>query len=316
MPIITSSLGSQRPDLSDAIYQYDPAGVNFKADEIFPPVNVNTQAGTIEVVTRESLLKLNETLRTPGAGYNRINNYLEPLTYNCKDYGLEYAIDYGYKQTIQYNQEEGAMRAIKMGILNKREYDAMALLLNTSTWTGAALYTDVATTWVTVATCDPVANVIAAKKKVRDATGVEPNAVIMSQLNFDYCLQSTLIRGSIQYTEVPTLQAVANSLPGLFGVDKVIVPNSRYDSGGEGISTTTTTATASDSYVSVARLGVAGDVVSPSVGHTLVYDEDSGLPYVSESYWQESNRSMIYRVRHNIEMKVIDPYFAHLLKVD
>ena len=109
---------------------------------------------------------------------------------------------------------------------------------------------------------------------------------------------------------------VGNSLPGLLGVEKIIVVPARYDSGAEGVSTSSTTAVASDSYVSVAAIGNAEDPMTPSVGHMLYWSEDAALPYTAESYWEDQTRSMIYRVRNFHQLKVIDKYFAHLLKVD
>ncbi|HQN47182.1 MAG TPA: hypothetical protein PK034_09010 [Rugosibacter sp.] len=309
-----SSLARQRPDLSDAIYQYRP--VTFKADEIFPPLAVSEQKGQIEVVTRESLLKIPATLRVASAAYNRINEYLEPIDYDCKEYGLEIVDSYGSRQTVQYNRERGKMLHVTHGLLLDREKKALDTIFDTATWTGAALYTDVTTTWATVASADIIGDVYAAKKKVRDYTGVSPNAVIMSELNYEYCLRNKDIRASIQYTAAPTIQMVANSLPGLLGVEKIIVVSARYDSNPEGVSTSSTTAIASDSYVSVAAIGNAEDPMTPSVGHMMYWAEDALLPYTAESYWEEQTRGMVYRVRNHHQLKIVDPCFAHLLKVD
>jgi len=309
-----SSLARQRPDLSDAIYQYRPPA--FKAEEIFPPLAVSEQKGQIEVVTRESLLKIPTTLRVGSGAYNRINEYLEPIDYDCKEYGLEIVDSYGTRQTVQYNRERGKMLHVTHGLLLDREKKALDTIFDTATWTGAALYTDVATTWSTVASADIIGDVYSAKKKVRDYTGVSPNAVIMSELNYEYCLRNKDIRASIQYTAAPTIQMVANSLPGLLGVEKIIVVSARYDSNPEGVSTSSTTAIASDSYVSVAAIGNAEDPMTPSVGHMMYWAEDALLPYTAESYWEEQTRGMVYRVRNFHQLKVVDPYFAHLLKVD
>lgn len=316
MPIISGTLGTQRPELSDALYQYNPDGINFVADQIFPPLNVSEQAGQMEVVSRETMLKLNESGRAKGGAYNRINDYLEVVDYNCKDYGLEITDNYGYRQTIQYNRELGKVRAIKMGIQLAREKRVAETILNATTWTGAALYTDVTTAWGTVSSADPRSDVVAAKKKVRDATGVNPNALILSELNLDYLINNAKLRAELAYTTMPTEAQVVAALPAMFGLEKLIVIGARYDSEPEGVSTSTTTACGGDSYVSVARVGNANDPVSPGVGFTPVFDEDSGLPYIVESYWEEQTRSMVYRVRHNICEVVVDAAFAHLLKVD
>ena len=54
----------------------------------------------------------------------------------------------------------------------------------------------------------------------------------------------------------------------------------------------------------------------PSVGRTFLWESDSPDNATVESYRDEKHRSDVFRVRQNVEEKVIDKYFAHLMKVD
>jgi hypothetical protein len=315
MPLYNSNFGTQRPELADALYEYQPDGVNYFADLIAPRIQVSEASGQFEVVKRETMLQNTDDARTPTGEYKELDAELTKLDYTTTDRGLTHTLKDGDRQTIQLNREMMTMRLLKGTLMRNREKRIFDLLFNTSTWTGADLYTDTATTWATVATCDPVADVIAAKKKVRDNSGVEPNAVIMSATNFDYCLISTKIRGFLSGIKTPSAADVANELPRLMGVNQVIVCNAVRNTAPEGKSASITPI-CSNSYVSVAHLGSAGDPSAPAVMLSPEFAEDSANPYVVESYISDEKRGLVYRVRNHIGELVVEKYFAHLLKVD
>lgn len=309
-----SALSVQRPDLMDALYEYNPTGIRLAADQIFPILNVPEQRGEVEVVTRESLLTPTEAKRSKGGNYNEINETLEPKQYSCQDYGLVIVDKYGHRETVQYNRERGKVEHVTFKLMLERERRAFAAIMDTSVWTGSALQSDAGTDWVTIATADPVADVVAAKKKVRDATGVNPNALILSALNLDYLLTNAKIREQIQGSAIPTQAVIFEQLAGLMGLEKIIVSDAVYNTSAEG-KTATLSSVASDTYVSVARVGIADNPAAPSVGFTPNWTEDSGMPYIVESYYNDDARAMKYRARHNVDEWVVEPYLAHLIKV-
>lgn len=315
MPIYNSGLGTQRPELADALYQYNPDGVTYWADVIAPRIAVNEQSGKIEVVTRATMLQTADDVRKPNGEYAGLDAYLTAIEYTTSDRGLEHTLKTGNRTTIQLNEEEMIMRLLKGTLMRNREKRVMDAFFNTAVWTGADLYTDITTTWATSATCDPVADVIAAKKKVRDNSGVEPNAVIMSALNFDYCLISTKIRGFLAGIKTPAAADVANELPRLMGVDQVIVVKGVYNSANEGLPVVISPIV-SNSYVQVAKIGTTGSPAEPSVMLTPEFAEDSANPYVVESYNSDAKRGIVYRVRNHVGELVAEKYFAHMLKVD
>jgi hypothetical protein len=58
-------------------------------------------------------------------------------------------------------------------------------------------------------------------------------------------------------------------------------------------------------------LGGTGGGSGGGVGHGDVADRDDGL--IVEEYREEQTRSWIYRARHNVDEKVLDASFGHLL---
>jgi len=315
MPLYNSGLGTQRPELADALYGYQPDDVTYWADVIAPRTPVSESSGNLEVVTRATMLQTINDARTPTGEYIELDAYLNKVAFTTTDRGMTHTLKDGDRTTIQLNRELMTMRLLKGTLMRNREKRVLDAIFATGTWTGADLYTDVATTWATSPTCDPVADVIAAKKKVRDNSGVNPNAVIMSALNFDYCLISTKIRGFLAGIKTPSAADVAAELPRLMGVEKLIVVDGVYNSAAEGLPVVIAPLV-SNSYVQVARIGTGGDPSSPAVMLSPEFTEDSSNPYVVESYVSNEKRGLVYRVRNHVGETVIDKYFAHMLKVD
>ena len=314
MPLYNPNLGTQRPELADALYEYQPDNIGFIADAVAPRMDVGEAAGNLEVVTRESMLQIPADERRPNGEYAELSMYLDKVAYTTTDRGLTYTIKDGDRSTIQLNHELAAMRMLKSSLMRARDKRVIDTLFSTSTWTGAALLTTAATPWTTAATADPITNVIAAKKKVRDATGVEPNALVLSALNLDRLIQCTIIRDAAKYTTMPTVAELTAALPALLGVQKLIVSKSMYDANPEGKSANPTSQM-TDLYVQVAVIGNENDPVSPSVMFTPTFIEDGGLPYVVESWQSNEKRGLVYRVRNHVGELLVDKYFAHMIKV-
>ena len=57
------------------------------------------------------------------------------------------------------------------------------------------------------------------------------------------------------------------------------------------------------------------EIVAPAVGRTVLWTGDSPDNQTVEQYREEALRSDIFRVRHNTDEVIVDPYFGHLLKV-
>ena len=69
------------------------------------------------------------------------------------------------------------------------------------------------------------------------------------------------------------------------------------------------------SYAMVAVIGDANRLSDPSVGRTFLWSSDSPENATVEQYRDDASRSDIFRVRQHVDEIVIDPFFAHLMKV-
>jgi hypothetical protein len=316
MPNFSGTLAAlrQRPDLADAMYQFKPDGVRFAADEVFPVVSVPEQAGTIEVVTTESLLNIPNVARAPGGHYNEINEYLTATSYNCSDKGLEIADKHGFRHLVQYNHEVGKVTHLMLQMRLAREKTVMDAVFNTTTW--ANMITTPAGSgtgrnWASDSST-PVADVITAKQAVRDRSGVIPNAVVMSGKTLNRLLVHPNVVKYFQNSDVITPALVEAALARVLNVERIIVSDAVYNTAAEGL-TANLSSIASDDYVNVCRVG--SDPTSPAIGFTFLWQEDSASPYIVENYDDLARRATIYRCRHNTDERVTEAKFGQLIKI-
>lgn len=306
MPRPTSSTTVQRPDLGAIVYEYamESAQRGFLADRILPVFDTPLQSADYPVIPTESILKIQETKRSPRANYNRGDYEFGTGTYSCKEHGLEEPLDDTEASLYRryFDAEEMAVKRNVFNILLAREKRVADKIFNATTF--ASQLTEVGTEWSTVATCTPRANVFGAKESMRAAVGLEPNSLVMSKKVFNNLLLTAELRDALKYTnpiEMGAFEAQKRVMSTYFGVDEILVGNAMYDSAKKGQSSVLGDIW-DDEYVALLRVSDGGqDLKEPVVGRTFLWTEDSPQMLVTEQYREEQKRCNIYRVRHNID---------------
>jgi hypothetical protein len=307
-----------RADLGEAFHEFDPEGMTFIADQILVPYGVPKEQATITVITRENM-RNEETLRAEGGTFQRIDITGEDLAYLCKNYGMEVPITdterRRYVDDFQVELEKIAVLRMRMKIA--REIRVKNLIFNTTTWAGGPLFTDVSTDWDNVA-ADIIADVVAAKEKVRSGTGVKPNALIVGETTVNNLIKNTAIKARFQQTVLLTVDLLRSQMASLFGLQKLIVGDAVYNTADEG-QTYSGSDIWPDDYAMVAKLaeGPGSPITTPCIGRTLKWNQmEDNVDGVPEQYREEQTKSEIYRVEDYLQEKIFDPYFAHLMLID
>jgi hypothetical protein len=288
------------------------------AQRVLPVLEIAKQSGSFGKITIESLLKDVETKRAPGAGYSQSHWVFEPVTYACEEHGLQEPIDDRQAEMYaEYFKAEtiAAMRAL-YGVMRAAEKRAAALLFDAATWTGAALTTAITEEWDTPAAAIPITDVEAAVKKVYDGSGLWPNALIINKKVFRNLRNVAQIIDRIKYAGITDPRAgaiTAAAMAQVFDLDYVIVAGGTKDSAKEG-QTTTPAQIWSDEYAMVAKIATSDDIQEPCVGRTFHWAEDgSVIGGTVETYRDETKRSDIVRVRHDVDEVRLYVQAAHLL---
>jgi hypothetical protein len=320
MPSPSTSLSTQRPDLATFLeYDLESEKNGYVASQVFPVIDVASQAGVFGKIPLEQLLQARDTKRSPGSGYARGNWTFTSSTYATEEHGAEEPVDdREAKMYAEYFQAEqiSTMRAFS-AVLRNAEQRVADAVFNTTTWTGAPLTTAVSIEWSTVATAVPLTNVEAAVNKVYDGSGLWPNALVINRKvfrNLRRCAQVIdAIEASGAGSPAKASDVTTAMLAAAFDLDYVIVAGNSKNSAAEGQAATPVQIWSSE-YAMVCRIATGGDMKEACIGRTFHWSQDgSSIGGTVETYREEQTRSDIVRVRHDVDEIVLYPEAGHLL---
>lgn len=305
MPRPDSATTIQRPDLGAIAYEYllEASQRGFIGLELLPLFDTPLQTSTYPVIKIESLLKLQETKRSPRADYNRSDYEFKDGYYACHEHGWEELVDDSEAAMYRrfFDAEVVAVQRCIDVILRNQEARIAAKVQNTAVITNTAA---ASTPWSTVATCTPRTDVTNAKKAMRAASGLTPNVMTISKAVFDTLLLCKEIMDALKYTnpiEIGGEEAQRRILAQYFGVDKVLVGNAIKDSAKKGQAASLVDIW-DDEYCGLYKVSGGGqDLKDPCLGRTFLWTEDSPENLVVEQYREEKKRSEVYRARHNVD---------------
>ena len=320
MPSPTSALTVQRSDLAAAFTELDTAmdRMGYIGQRVLRPVTVGRQSGQFAKIPLEQLLQNRETKRAPGAGYNRGSWQFETATYATEEHGAEEPLDDRERQMYSdlFDAESITTERALHAVLMNQEKRCASLLFNASTWTGASLTTAITHEWDDFTNATPRANIEAAVRKVYDGSGLWPNALIINRKvfrNLRMCDEIISHVSSQSFMDVRAGEITTQQLAKVFDFDFVIVAGGSQNTANEGQSASIGQIW-SDEYAMVARIATSDDFREPCVGRIFHWPgDDSQMDGTVEQYRDESVRSDIYRVRHDVDEIVLYPQAAHLL---
>jgi len=320
MPSPSTSLATLRPDLAGSLMEFDLAmdRQGFIGHRVLPVFNVQKASGTFGKIPIEQLLKARDTKRAPGAGYSRGQFTFTTDTYATEEHGAEEPVDDNEaRMYAEYFDAElvAAQRALD-AVLRNAEQRIAAAIFDSSRWTGASLTTAVTNEWDDSANATPIDDVEAAVQKVWDNSGIWPNALIVNRKVFRNLRNCDQIIDRVKYSGFVDTRAgniTAEVLAQVFDLDFILVAGSAKDSAKEGQSTSIAPIW-SDEYAMVCRIATTQDIREPCLGRTFHWAEDgSQVDGRVESYRDESVRSDIIRVRHQVDEKILYVEAGHLL---
>ena len=323
MPAPSSSLATLRPDLASFLeYDLESEKNGYVATQVLPVADVAQASGNFGKIPIEQLLQDAEVARNPRGNYSRGNFEFDDASYATREYGKEEVVDDNEaKQYVNYFDAEqiATLRAFS-NVLRGAERRVADVVFNTTTWTGAALTTDIsALPWATVATAKPLDNVEAAVQKVYDNSGLWANALVINRKvfrNLRNCAQVIDRIASSGAGDRNLAQDVTVAmLKAAFDLDYIIVAGSSRNTAKEGASATPSQIWSS-TYAMVCRVATGADMAEPCIGRTFHWSDDgSVIGGAVESYREESVRGQVVRVRHQVAEVILYPEAGHLIKI-
>jgi len=321
MPIIhAGTVEMPKPEIAMAVREYSPDDEKFAADRILPPTPSQVESGTVPVIQREDALRIENTRRAPGANFARVDFREEGLEFKCRGYGAECKVPDETRAIYRhaFDAELEAGYVCKSILMREREARVAAAILNGSTWTGAALTTDVSGTapFATVGS-DVVTAVNGAIEKVQLNSGLIPNALIANTVNVNRLIANTVIRARFPGAAIITRQMLADALAAIFGITTLVECGAVKNDAAEGQAHSGAYIWSS-TYVQVARLIPEGAPVStPGLGRTMKW---GGLMGVDADmnvvmYRESQSKSDVLQSDWYIDELIFGTAYAHMLKV-
>lgn len=297
---------------------------NYIADRVFPTVPVMKQSDYFFKFLKGAWFRNEAGVRGPGANAPRGGYVLTSDTYSCKEYAFAHPIPIEL-----LNNADVALRPFDTGvafatdkILLAKEKIVSDLVITSSNWTSS---NDAEGGWA--ATTDGsgntfIADVLAAKRTIRQLIGVYPNVMLMDSKTFENCKQEFTVLERIKYTGTQGRPAdvTAQTLAQLFELEEVLIGTTIYSSAEEVIAGTDFTAV--DLWEATATKGScflyyrppAAGLEIPSAGYCFNWgnraqgaggQSSQGGPYRSvRRWWEDSPKQWVIEASECFDAKV------------
>lgn len=209
--------------LTNISVSYRPSG--FIADILAPVVKVDKQSNKYFVWDKVDGFRNNDDLRAPGAVAKTIDFGLSADQYFAEEHSLRTRILWTdiANADVGLNLEITKARKLKESVLLAREYRVAKLLTNPASYdTGMSVALSGTSKWSDPAYAgDPVAEIDAWKAKVRKATGVTPNTIVIPEAVAAVLANNPKFRERFKYTAE---DITSGGLPKVIRDLRVIVP--------------------------------------------------------------------------------------------
>lgn len=301
-----------RQDLGQVAYGYaaEASLAGFIGLQIMPIFETAVQTANYPVITAESLLSLPDTKRASRSAYGRSDYEFDDGTFVCKEHGWEEPVGDDEAALFRsfFDAEVVAVQRATQILLRNQEKRIADKLTGLSA-------TNVSKKW-SDATATIRSDVRAGKDAMFAATGLKPNALIVSQTTFDNILVSQGFGEATKYTSPALLEVfeIQKKLVAQYlGISQVLVGDAVYNGAKKGQAFSATTIWPNAKGVLARVATEPQNLKEACIGRTFLWTEDSPQNLVTEQYREDQTRSDVYRVRHNVDEAFVFQGAAYVL---
>jgi hypothetical protein len=299
-----------RPDLGVAVMEFlEGNTMGFIGLEVMPLFPTSKQSATYPVTPKEVLMNIPDVSRAPRGKYNRGDWEYERGKFSTVEKGWEEPID--DTERSLFDQEAPGMadfiatkRAMNH-ILRGQEKRIADKIFNASTFTPHAVSVE----WDTGETAKPISDVNDGRSAFRTQCGMLPDVLVISYTTYQNLKECDQIVNRLKYTfpGIDINRMTSDQLAAVFDVPRVLIGGSIYNSAKK-----KKTASIADvwdkEYAALMKIGSGMDLTQPCIGRTFLWTEDSRENAIVEEYREESIRSDVFRVRHNVDEAYMRSY--------
>jgi len=282
----------------------------FVAGRAFPTVNVLKQTDKYFTYSqadffRDQVQRRADGTESAGTGYS-----LSTATYGCEVYALHKDIGDQTRANADspLNMDMDTTRFLSQQMLIRQEVQWAADAFTTGVW-GSDVTPG--TLW-DASSSTPIADVETAKNTVLTNTGYVPNTVIMSYKVFSALVDNADIVDRIKYTSQESV--TEELLARLFGVDRVLIMASTYNTAQEGA--TASYAQIGDKDVLVCYTPANPGLMVPSAGYNMVWTGVSaglGTGAAVSRYRIEERKADRIEIEAAFDFKIVSSALGYFL---
>jgi hypothetical protein len=312
MPTPKTGTTKYRPDLGAAIREFrEGPQLAFIGLEVMPIFRTAKNSSTFPVIPKEALLKIEDTDRAPRGAYPRGDWEYERGYYTTTEKGWEEPVDDVeaelFGQEAPRQAELVASERAWNIIMRSQEKRIADKIFNSTNFTAHGVGTE----WdkYSAASADPVSDVKDGIVAFKNQCGMAPDTLIINFETYHDIPRCAKVQDLLKYTypgiDIPNMTSPI--LATLFGVPRVLVAGSIYDSAGKGQDATIADLWSSE-YAMLCITAAGQDITAPCIGRTFLWTEDSPTNPIVETYREEQTRSDIIRVRHYVGEQLIKSF--------
>ena len=278
------------------------------ADRVFPMFEVGTAGGNYGRIPLEQLIQVSKTERASGSSYNRIEYEFEEAFFQTKENGLEGPVDERDKNLYAdfFDAEVVTSEIIRSDILINRE-----IRVANATFNNPAIESTAATApWSNWANARPIDDVFKARIAIYERTGLWANSLIVSYITYLHLQQCEQILNRISAQgagdRIKPTDVNEQMIAQVFNIDEIVVGGGSTNNAKKGLAADVAQIW-DPSKAMMAKLIPAGsrNIREPGLGRSFHWGGDgSRLNGLQESYWDETCRSEIQRVRHETDERI------------
>ena len=321
MPAPSTALNGYRPDLG-MMFEFDVEMDNagFIAHLMAPVFEAAEQNGTVGIIPLKEFRQTPTTGRDSRGNYSRVDFKFKDEAYATEENGLEMPIDQRrskiYRNWFDFEVVSAAL-TLNM-VMRAYEMRVVALLHNTTTFTGAAKTTTITEEWNDWTNAVPITDVMQAKLAVWGATGIYPDTLQVNKRQFNNLRNVDQITAKIASsgagTPIKAADITKEILANCFDVREIVIADSSKDTALEGQDVSIAQVW-SDEYAFLFKGARTNRIEEPTCARTIHWGEDgSTIGGQMETYYEDQSRGDIVRVRHDTQERVMYTGLGHLFR--
>ena len=262
------------PVLTNMLIGYMQADDRFVAGRVFPAVPVEKDSGTYYIMTKKYFFFDDLKQRAPGTDFGQLGFGVSTSTYTTLQWAGEIPLadEVRANSQLPMDLESAAVRRLSQASMIRKEVAFAADFMVTSKWANED--NNSTTDWDDFSAGDPAGDVLTAKRTVSNATGNDPNTMVVGYEVHDALARHPDILDRIKYTRLATLGEIEGLIGPALGVADYMVAKATYSNTNENASFSATAIIGDDALV--AYVDPSAGVFGATAGKTFVWGPGGG----------------------------------------